>query len=77
MEDLFAEADTDSRYTLDATAYAAAQQDWLDNERPENSIVLASDEYGYVRAPEGFITMGTWMATQEGRSWATALIPGP
>ncbi|OAG71953.1 plasmid partitioning protein [Gluconobacter japonicus] len=75
MEDLFAEAATDSRYTLDATAYAAAQQDWLDNERPENSIVLASDEYGYVRAPEGFITMGTWMATQEGEVMGYGLNP--
>lgn len=75
MEDLFAEPGTDSRYTLDATAYAAAQQDWLDNERPESSIVLTSDEYGYVRPPEGFITMGTWMATQEGEVMGYGLNP--
>ncbi|MBF0856556.1 ParB/RepB/Spo0J family partition protein [Gluconobacter oxydans] len=75
MEDLFAEPGTDSRYTLDATAYAAAQQDWLDNERPESSIVLTTDEYGYIRAPEGFITMGTWMATQEGEVMGYGLNP--
>ncbi|MEN3177460.1 ParB/RepB/Spo0J family partition protein [Gluconobacter sp. OJA] len=75
MEDLFAEPGTDSRYTLDATAYAAAQQDWLDNERPESSIVLTTDEYGYIRAPEGFITIGTWMATQEGEVMGYGLNP--
>ncbi|MBF0859664.1 ParB/RepB/Spo0J family partition protein [Gluconobacter sp. LMG 31484] len=75
MEDLFAEPGTDSRYTLDATAYAAAQQDWLDNERPERSIVLTTDEYGYIRAPEGFITMGTWMPTQEGEVMGYGLNP--
>ncbi|WP_231874889.1 ParB/RepB/Spo0J family partition protein [Acetobacter cerevisiae] len=75
MEDLFAEPGADSRYTLDATAYAAAQQDWLDNERPESSIVLTTDEYGYIRAPEGFITIGTWMATQEGEVMGYGLNP--
>lgn len=39
VEDLFAPADEDSRYTTDAEAYLGAQQEWITNNLPKNGII--------------------------------------
>jgi hypothetical protein len=45
-EDLFAPADEDSRYTTQVDEFLAAQQVWLNQNLPENGIILGMDGYG-------------------------------
>ena len=39
VEDLFAPADEDSRYTTDVEAFLGAQQEWMSNNLPKNGII--------------------------------------
>ncbi|WP_428645595.1 ParB N-terminal domain-containing protein [Roseibium sp.] len=39
VEDLFAPADQDSRYTTDVEAFLGAQQEWMSNNLPKNGII--------------------------------------
>ena len=39
VEDLFAPADEDSRYTTDVEAYLGAQQEWMTNNLPKNGMI--------------------------------------
>ena len=39
VEDLFAPADEDSRYTTDAEAFLGAQQEWMTNNLPKNGTI--------------------------------------
>jgi len=39
VEDLFAPADEDSRYTTDVEAFLGAQQEWMSNNLPRNGII--------------------------------------
>ncbi|WP_404406955.1 ParB/RepB/Spo0J family partition protein [Pelagibacterium halotolerans] len=39
VEDLFAPADEDSRYTTDVEAFLGAQQEWMTNNLPKNGII--------------------------------------
>lgn len=39
VEDLFAPADEDSRYTIDVEAFLGAQQEWMTNNLPKNGMI--------------------------------------
>ncbi len=51
-DDLFAPADEDSRYTTNVDGFFGAQQEWLANNLPERSTLLAQDEYGRPQLPK-------------------------
>jgi ParB family chromosome partitioning protein len=53
LEDLFAPAGEDSRYTTNADGFFGAQQDWLAHILPPNGIILTQDEYGHPLLPKG------------------------
>lgn len=52
-EDLFAPAGEDGRYTTDAEAFFAAQQEWLAANMPPKARLLPVDPYGQVELPKG------------------------
>ncbi len=51
VEDLFAPADEDSRYTTDVEAFLGAQQEWLSNNLPKRGSVIEANEYGQAKLP--------------------------
>ncbi|MFZ1427778.1 MAG: ParB/RepB/Spo0J family partition protein, partial [Geminicoccaceae bacterium] len=51
MDDLFAPADEDSRYTTQVDAFLAAQEAWLEQNLPANGVRLALDQYGQPKLP--------------------------
>ncbi|WP_294541587.1 ParB N-terminal domain-containing protein [uncultured Rhodoblastus sp.] len=53
IEDLFAPANEDSRYTTDAEAFLAAQRAWLEANLPENGEIIEADDYGSAKLPKG------------------------
>ncbi|WFS03345.1 ParB/RepB/Spo0J family partition protein [Rhizobium tumorigenes] len=51
VEDLFAPADEDSRYTTDVEAFLGAQQEWLANNLPKRGSIIEANEYGQAKLP--------------------------
>ena len=51
QEDLFAEGDEDTRFTVDGEAFMSAQRAWLDAHMPKNGVLLDVDEYGREKLP--------------------------
>lgn len=51
VEDLFAPADEDSRYTTDVEAFLGAQQEWMANNLPKKGIITEATNYGEVKLP--------------------------
>jgi ParB family chromosome partitioning protein len=52
LEDLFAPANEDSRYTTDVDGFFGAQQEWLENNLPKGGVVIPVDEYGQAALPK-------------------------
>lgn len=46
LDDLFAPADQDSRYTIDVEAYLGAQQEWMSNHLPKRGIIAEVNTWG-------------------------------
>ncbi len=53
LEDLFAPAGEDSRYTTNADGFFGAQQAWITANLPDNGTILTQDEYGRAALPKG------------------------
>ncbi|MCJ9735081.1 ParB/RepB/Spo0J family partition protein [Bradyrhizobium sp. PRIMUS42] len=51
VEDLFAPADEDSRYTTDVEAFLGAQQEWMANNLPKKGIIAETTNCGEVKLP--------------------------
>jgi len=51
VEDLFAPADQDSRYTTDADAFLGAQQEWMTQNLPKKGVIAEVSNYGEVKLP--------------------------
>ncbi|MDQ0333554.1 ParB family chromosome partitioning protein [Mesorhizobium sp. YL-MeA3-2017] len=51
VEDLFAPADEDSRYTTDVEAFLGAQQEWMTANLPKKGIIAEATHYGEVKLP--------------------------
>jgi ParB family chromosome partitioning protein len=51
VEDLFAPADEDSRYTTDAEAFLGAQQEWMSNHLPKRGVIVEAGQYGEPKLP--------------------------
>ena len=51
IEDLFAQADEDSRYTTDVEAFLGAQQEWLSNNLPKRGSIIEANEHGQAKLP--------------------------
>ena len=51
VEDLFAPADEDSRYTTDVEAFLGAQQEWMAANLPKKGIIAEATNYGEVKLP--------------------------
>ena len=51
VEDLFAPADQDSRYTTDVEAFLGAQQEWMTNHLPKKGVIAAANNFGQVVLP--------------------------
>jgi ParB family transcriptional regulator, chromosome partitioning protein len=51
VEDLFAPADEDNRYTTDVEAFLGAQQEWMANNLPKKGIIAETTNYGEVKLP--------------------------
>lgn len=51
VEDLFAPADQDSRYTTDVEAFLGAQQEWMTQNLPKKGVITESTTYGEVTLP--------------------------
>ena len=51
VEDLFAPADEDSRYTTDVEAFLGAQQEWMTNNLPKKGIIAETTNWGEVKLP--------------------------
>ncbi|MCY0150782.1 ParB/RepB/Spo0J family partition protein [Hoeflea sp. G2-23] len=52
VEDLFAPADEDSRYTTDVEAFLGAQQEWMTNNLPNNGMITESNNWGQPELPK-------------------------
>ena len=52
VEDLFAPADEDSRYTTDVEAFLGAQQEWMTNNLPRNGVITESNNWGQPELPK-------------------------
>jgi len=50
-EDLFAQADEDTRYTTNVEGFFAAQAAWMEATLPKNGVVLPTDDYGHQKLP--------------------------
>ena len=46
VEDLFAPADQDSRYTTDVEAFLGAQQEWMANHLPKKGVITETNNWG-------------------------------
>ncbi|MEP9380184.1 ParB/RepB/Spo0J family partition protein [Aquabacter sp. CN5-332] len=51
VEDLFASADEDSRYTTDVEAFLGAQQEWMASHLPKRGIIVEADTWGRAKLP--------------------------
>ncbi|MER9057032.1 ParB N-terminal domain-containing protein [Mesorhizobium sp. M0910] len=51
VEDLFAPADEDSRYTTDVEAFLGAQQEWMANAVPKRGAIVEADQWGEPKLP--------------------------
>ncbi len=51
VEDLFAPADEDSRYTTNVDAFLGAQQEWMTANLPKKGIIAETTNYGEVKLP--------------------------
>ncbi|WP_375600377.1 ParB N-terminal domain-containing protein [Devosia sp. Naph2] len=51
VEDLFAPADQDSRYTTDIDAFLGAQQEWMTQNLPKKGVIAEVSNYGEVKLP--------------------------
>ena len=51
VEDLFASADEDSRYTTDVEAFLGAQQEWMANHLPKRGVIIEADTWGRAKLP--------------------------
>jgi len=51
VEDLFAPADQDSRYTIDVEAFLGAQQEWMTQNLPKKGVIAEANSYGEVKLP--------------------------
>ena len=51
VEDLFAPADEDSRYTTDVEAFLGAQHEWMASNLPKKGIIAEATNYGEVKLP--------------------------
>ena len=52
LDDLFAPAGEESRYTTDVDGFFGAQQEWLENNLPKGGVVIPVDEYGQAALPK-------------------------
>ena len=52
VEDLFAQADEDSRYTTDVEAFLGAQQEWMTSHLPKKGIVTEANNWGQPELPK-------------------------
>lgn len=52
IEDLFAPADEDSRYTTNVEAYLGAQQEWMSNNLPKMGVIAKVTQWGDVKLPQ-------------------------
>lgn len=52
IEDLFAPADEDSRYTTNVDAYLGAQQEWMTNNLPKKGMIAEVTQWGDVKLPQ-------------------------
>jgi len=52
VEDLFAPADQDCRYTTDVEAYLGAQQEWMTSNLPKKGIIVEQNGYGQPELPK-------------------------
>ncbi|TPK00880.1 plasmid partitioning protein, partial [Mesorhizobium sp. B2-5-9] len=51
VEDLFAPADQDSRYTTDVDAFLGAQREWMTQNLPKKGVITEPNAYGEVKLP--------------------------
>ncbi|KRB29635.1 ParB N-terminal domain-containing protein [Mesorhizobium sp. Root172] len=51
VEDLFAPADEDSRYTTDVEAFLGAQQEWMANTVPKRGVIVEAGQWGEPKLP--------------------------
>ncbi|RUV66100.1 plasmid partitioning protein, partial [Mesorhizobium sp. M5C.F.Cr.IN.023.01.1.1] len=51
VEDLFAPADEDSRYTTDVEAFLGAQQEWMANNLPKKGTIVEAGQWGEPKLP--------------------------
>lgn len=51
VEDLFAPADEDSRYTTDVEAFLGAQQEWMSANLPKRGIIAETNTWGQAQLP--------------------------
>ncbi|WP_273772468.1 ParB/RepB/Spo0J family partition protein [Brucella intermedia] len=52
VEDLFAPADEDSRYTTDVEAFLGAQQEWMTNNLPKKGVITEVNTWGQPELPK-------------------------
>ncbi len=52
VEDLFAPADQDGRYTTDVEAYLGAQQEWMTNNLPKKGVIIEQNGWGQPELPK-------------------------
>jgi len=50
-EDLFEQADEDTRYTTNVDGFFAAQAAWMEANLPKNGLVVPTDDYGHPKLP--------------------------
>lgn len=51
VEDLFAPADEDSRYTIDVEAFLGAQQEWMTQNLPKRGSIVEAGQWGEPKLP--------------------------
>lgn len=51
IEDLFAPADEDGRYTTDVEAFLGAQHEWMANNLPKKGVIAETTSWGDVKLP--------------------------
>ena len=52
IEDLFAPANEDSRYTTNVEAYLGAQQEWMTNNLPKKGVIAEVTQWGEAKLPQ-------------------------
>ena len=52
VEDLFAPADQDSRYTTNVEAFLGAQQEWMTTNLPKKGVIIETNNYGQPELPK-------------------------